>query len=110
MIKLGDLIENLGIVHQGLKTVGKTFGDIEHTPIFPGQFHGNPLSEGRRIPAQVYNHIIQAAPGAANHLFLGMGRRLIMHPPQGARIPVEGDIALRHLRVQPPPGKLIPTE
>lgn len=33
-----------------------------------------------------------------------------MHPPQGACIPVERDIALRHIRIQTPAEKLIAAE
>src|SRR5215470_3070672 len=47
VMEFGDLVEDLGVVGQGLKAVGHALGNVQHAPIVRAQLGGDPASEGR---------------------------------------------------------------
>ncbi|MNV65186.1 hypothetical protein D3C71_1578690 [compost metagenome] len=84
-------VQQLGMVGQGLKAVGKTGRDEQRVAVVGGQMLGMPLQKGGGALAQVHGHIPDLAAQAAHELHLGVRRLLVVHAAHGA---CEGCVAL----------------
>ncbi len=65
-VKFRHLIENLGVVLQRHKSVGKTLGDVKHLVIIRAKDQAEMFFECSRIPPKVDDGIINRTPGAAD--------------------------------------------
>ena len=88
------LIENFGVVGQGLKPVSKAFRNVKHMMVVTRQFRGKPLPVSGGVGANINDDVENRAGRAADEFDFGMRRNLIMHAPQGAFHFVERNIAL----------------
>src|SRR5712692_10097060 len=103
-------VEDFSVVLERLETVRETLRRVEHLAVFGRKRHGDVPFEVRRIRPQVNDDVVDRSPDAAHQLGFLVGSGLEMHPAQSALSPVEGDVALLDVRVQPVRLKLPPAE
>src|SRR5258706_6860013 len=85
-----DHVEDVAVVFERLKAVRKALRYVEKPAVFGGNFESYPSPEGRRVPAQVKNDIVNSSPRAGYELCLFVRLRLKMHPTQRAPTRVRG--------------------
>ena len=84
---------------EGLAAVRDAFGHVEHAAVVLSELHGIPLPVGRQLRTQVDDHVEQRSAGRPDDLGLRVRRRLEVHAAQRAAPVIEGEIALRHHRL-----------
>jgi hypothetical protein len=70
------VIAHLGIVGQGLETMGEARWDIQCRTIVGAEFYAGPLAPRRRTQPQVHGYIKDRASRARDELDLFLGRSL----------------------------------
>src|SRR5690349_21072212 len=100
-IILGHLVEDLGVVLQGLKPMREVFRDVQHLPVLRGELNAEMLPKCRRGGAQVDDDIIDRSDRTTYQLHFRVRTNLKMHTAQTTLKPVKRNTALNHRRVQP---------
>src|SRR5713101_2438401 len=101
MMEFRHLIENLGRVHQSLKTMGNSGGDVQHPTVLCRELHRGPLLECVGVGTEIDDHIIDGAHGTTHQLRLFVWPHLIMHPAEGTLFLVKRDVALNQAGAKP---------
>ena len=75
-IELRDLVEDFGVVLEGLKSMSEVFRNIQRFAVVGGKFHTKVLLERRRFWTKVNYHVVDCSAAAAYELYFLVGRRL----------------------------------
>jgi hypothetical protein len=104
-IKLVHLVKNLGVVLEGLETVGEPGRDVESETVGSRKVNGFMLPSSGRVFAQIDNHIVYGAGYAPHQLDLLRRRALVVQPAQGSLLSRAGEAALNELGGETVPGE-----
>lgn len=94
------IIENFGVVGQGLKPVSKAFRNVKHMTVVTRQFRGKPLPESGGAGANINDDVENRAGRTPDQLDFRMRRKLIVHAPQRTFFFVKRNIALDKVGIQ----------
>src|SRR5579872_2817276 len=102
-----DLVINLGVVDQRLKTVRKAFRYIEHQMVVGAQFFAVPLTVGWRVLAQIHHHIEDGAAGTTHDLGFEMRRCLKMHASKSSSARIQRNRTLNEISLKTASAKFL---
>ena len=80
--------------------MSESFGRVKHGSIAAGELLSVPVPAGRRIKAQVDNHVVDGALGAADQFGFLMGPFLVVHSANRTPLKIEGGVELEHVGIQ----------
>ncbi len=107
---LRHLVKDFRVILESLKSVCEFLGDVEHFVVLRRKLDGKMLLERWRGTPDVDDDVIDRSRCAPYKLCFRKRNSLVMHSPQRAFPLVEGNVALRYLRVESVRFKFLPAE
>lgn len=99
-VELGHLIEDLGVVFQSLKSMGKAFRNVQRLAVVSRQYHCEMLLERRGSGTKVYDGVENRTASAAYELHFFMRGSLKMHSPERPFNAIKRNVALYEAGLQ----------
>src|SRR5690606_6550466 len=94
------LVDQAGVIVQGLKTMGESARYIDHPVIAFTQLHSEVMQVGGGVFPQINRYIIDSPPDTPDNLGFHIGRMLIMKPSDCTFLVGDGMIGLDKIGIQ----------
>jgi len=99
-VEFRNLIEDLAVLFQRQKSVGKTLRHVEHLVVVSRENFPNVLCKRRRFRSQINNRVIDGTACTTNQFGLRVGRNLIVHSAKGTFLLAKGNTTLHQSRIE----------